>query len=145
MNIYYKKTDKGYDYQVKEEWGEITFRLDNELKNEELLDDIFMAIFNLKDKAEKLVGKIEVDDKLVDRVGQKQIPYQFIKQAKMWDEVFSEDEKKHIGSIIGVDFNDIRRKDLDMLSKHYADCGYRITPEFKKQLTNFKKKYEQKN
>jgi len=145
MNIRYKKTPKGYEYEVDEPFGVIKFTLENEIKNEEVLDDIFMVIYSINEKAKEIEGNVMVEENMKDKVKQDKIPYTFSKKANTWEDVFSDKEKKFIEDHLNIEYSELRRKDIDKLSAAYTYCGYKLDDSFSKILTDFKIKYDPEN
>lgn len=76
-----QKTDKGFIYKVEDVFGEMEFESPEKVEPV-FLDQIFLAIFNIKSNTEIIEGDIKGTG----------IRYKF-KKAKQWDKL--DEEKEH--------------------------------------------------
>lgn len=82
-----QKTKVGFVYKVKDVFGEMTFESLDKL-DPKILDEIFLAIFNIKSKTEIIKGEIKETG----------IKYKF-KKAKQWDKLDEEKEFKNLENL----------------------------------------------
>lgn len=59
-----KKLKSGYEYKVKDIFGTIRFVNPTRIKNPELLDDIFMAIFETHKRGPRIISGIIKDTEI---------------------------------------------------------------------------------